>query len=123
MLNLNLKSLGIGLILAVALYFTLLINGLGSLGILSFFAAAAIGGYIVGESPKMGAIHGAIIGFFGSILSILILAALVTLYSNQQVALLNNLIFAIAIFILYAFIGAIGGVIGAVISNYLMKRQ
>jgi len=118
----NLKSLGIGLILAVVLYFTLLINGLGSLGIFSFLAAALIGGYIVGKSPKAGAIHGAIIGFFGSIISILILTAL-AIYSNQQVALVNNLIFAIAIFVLYAFIGAIGGAIGAVISDYLMKKQ
>ena len=76
---LNWKSLGFGLILAVILYFMFLSFGLGFLSILSFIIAPLIGGYIVGVDAKTGAIHGAIIGFFGSIIAILLLFVLLAL--------------------------------------------
>jgi hypothetical protein len=119
---LNWKSLGFGLILAVILYFMFLSFGLGYLSILSFIIAPLIGGYIVGIDTKTGAIHGAIIGFFGSIIAILLLVVLITTYSSQQMILLNNLPVAIVVFIIYAVIGAVFGAIGAIVKNRALKQ-
>lgn len=119
---LNWKSLGFGLILAVILYFMFLSFGLGFLSILSFIIAPLIGGYIVGVDAKIGAIHGAIIGFFGSIIAILLLFVLVSTYSSQQMILTNNLPVAIVVFIIYAVIGAIFGAIGAIVKNRALKQ-
>ena len=120
-MTINWKSLGFGLILAVLLYFMFLSFGIGYLGILSFVIASLIGGYIVGGDAKTGAIHGAIIGFFGSIITILLLVILISFYSPQQISLSNNIPVAIVVFIIYAVIGAIFGAIGAVIKNRALK--
>lgn len=120
---LNWKSLGFGLILAVVLYFMFISFGLGYLSILSFILAPLIGGYILGENAKAGAIHGAIIGLFGSIIAILLLVLLVTIYSAQQLVLLNNLAVAIVVFAIYAILGAAFGAIGAVIKVRALKQS
>jgi hypothetical protein len=119
---LNWKALGFGLILAVVLYFMFLTFGLAFLSILSFILAPLIGGYIVGGDARTGAIHGAIIGFFGSIIAILLLVVLISTYSSQQIVLLNNLPVAIIVFIIYATIGAAFGAVGAVLKSRALKQ-
>lgn len=118
---LNWKSLGFGLILAVLLYFMFLSFGMGYLGILSFIIAPLIGGYIVGGDTRRGAIHGAIISFFGSMIAVLLLVILISFYSNPQISLANNLPVAIVVFLIYAGIGAVFGIIGALVKNRALK--
>jgi len=118
---LNWKSLGFGIVLAVVLYFMFYFYNLQFLAILSFIVAPLIGGYIVGGDTKTGAIHGAIIGFFGSIIAIFAFAAMISYYSNIQLVLGTNLIALILVCIIYAVIGAVFGIIGAVIRNKAMK--
>ncbi|MBI5681352.1 MAG: DUF5518 domain-containing protein [Methanobacterium sp.] len=119
---LNWKSLGIGIILAITLFFTFLSYNMGYISALSFFISAFIGGYLVGGSTKTGAIHGVLIGLFGSILSVLILLVLASFYSNNAVSLLSILL-TIPLFFIYAVIGSIGGIIGALIKNRLSNGQ
>lgn len=119
----NWKSLGFGIALAVVIYFLLISYNWMSLVILSFIIAPLIGGYIVGDSPKTGAIHGAIINFVGSIIAILSFGALISYYSNVPIYLGVNIIALIIAFFIYAGIGAAFGAIGALISNRLMKKQ
>ncbi|MGZ7135511.1 MAG: DUF5518 domain-containing protein [Methanobacterium sp.] len=119
---LNWRSLFFGLVLAVVLYFMFLSFGLGSIRVLSFILAALTGGYIVGGDVKTGALHGAIIGFFGSILSLILLTLVISTYSSQQILLGNNITTAIALFIIYAAIGAVFGAIGAVLKNRALKQ-
>lgn len=120
---LNWKSLGFGIAIAVVMYFMFISYNLQYLVILSFIIAPLIGGYIVGGSPKTGAIHGAVINFVGSIVAILLFAALLSYYSNIPVSLGANIIALIVVFFIYAAIGAVFGVVGALISNRLMKKQ
>ncbi len=120
---LNWKSLGFGLILAVILYFMFLSFGLGLLGILSFIIAPLIGGYIVGVDAKTGAIHGAIIGFFGSLIAILLFVALVSFYSGPQLSLTVIVIITLILrFIIFGIIGAVMGSIGAILKNRALKQ-
>lgn len=119
----NLKSLGFGITLAVVMYFMFIFYNLQYLVILSFIIAPLIGGYIVGGSPKTGAIHGAIISFIGSIIAVLLFAALISYYSSTQISLGTNIIAVIVVFFIYAGIGAVFGIVGAVINNKSMKNQ
>jgi hypothetical protein len=119
----NWKSLGFGIALAVVMYFLFIFN-VQSLALLSFIIAPLIGGYIVGGNLKIGAVHGAIIDFVGSIIAILLFAALISYFSNTAISLgIINIISLIAIFIIYAGIGAVFGVIGAFIKNKLLEKQ
>ncbi|MGF7118318.1 DUF5518 domain-containing protein [Methanobacterium oryzae] len=115
---LNWKSLIIGLIIAVTLYFTFISYKLDYLVILSFIIAPFIGGYIVGNNARVGAIHGAIIGFFGSLIAIILFVVLVSFYSNTSVSLTIIAIIALIMrFIIFGIIGAISGATGAIIKN------
>jgi len=119
---LNWKSLGFGIVLAVVLYFMFYFYNLQFLAILSFIVAPLIGGYVVGGNAKTGAIHGAIIGFFGSMIAVFSFSAMISYYSHLQIALGANLIVAIVIFIFYGVIGAVFGIAGASIKNRAMKQ-
>lgn len=119
---LNWKSLGFGIVLAVVLSFMFYFYNLQSLTILSFIIAPLIGGYIVGGDTKTGAIHGAIIGFFGSIIAIFSFSAMISYFSHIPIVLGTNLIVVIALCIIYAVIGAIFCIIGAAIKNRAMKN-
>ena len=119
---LNWKSLGFGIALAVVMYFMFISYNLQTFAILSFIIAPLIGGYITGGSVKKGAIHGAIISFCGSAIAVLLFTALISYYSNIQIALGTNLIAAIVVFLIYAAIGAICGIVGTVIKNKLMAK-
>lgn len=114
---LNWKSLSIGLILAVVLYFMFLSFDLGFLSILGFIVAPLIGGYIVGVDAKTGAINGAIIGLFGIIIVSLLLFVIYTYYLNPAVTLTFKGASTIIGLIIYAIIGAICGATGAIIKN------
>jgi len=119
----NWKSLGIGIALAVVMFFTLIVYKLESISILAFIIAPLIGGYVVGGSPKVGAIHGAIIGFFGTLIALLAYTVL-AYYLNTQLASINYVIFIIVVRVVsYTIIGAVMGVIGAVIKNKLMEKN
>ena len=123
---LDLKSLIIGFILAIVLYFAFYINGLGSLGILSFFIAAAIGGYVVGSSPKLGAVNGAIIASVSFIVVVLLLLLINSIYPNPAVKLIYNAVVIIGLiiqFVFYAIVGTIGGIIGAMVKIRIMENQ
>lgn len=114
---LNWKALGIGLLLAVVLYFMFLSFGLGFLSILSFIIAPLVGGYIVGVNAKTGAIHGALIGFFGIVIVSLLLFVIYTYYPNPAVKLTFKGISTIIGLIFYATMGTISGAAGAIIKN------
>jgi len=116
------KSLGFGLVLAVVLYFMFYFYNLQFLAILSFIVAPLIGGYVVGGSTKTGAIHGAIIGFFGSMIAVISFDAMISYFSHIPITLGINLIIAIVIFVLYGVIGAVFGIVGASIKNRAMKE-
>jgi len=119
----NWKSLGFGIAIAVAMYFMFISYNLMSFMILSFVIAPLVGGYIVGNDAKTGAIHGAIINFVGSIIAVLLFATLISYYSNMQISLGANIIVLIIAFFIYAGIGAVFGVIGALISSKLMEKK
>ena len=118
----NWKALGFGILLAVVLYFMFLSFRLGYLSILSFIIAPFIGGYITGGNVKIGAIHGAIISFSGSIISILLLVILVSTFSTQQIILGNNILFLVIAIIIYTIIGAGFGIIGVLAKNRALKQ-
>ncbi len=125
----NWKSLGFGIALAIIIYYLLVSSGMLSLTILGFIIAPLIGGYILGGDLKVGAIHGVIINFLGIIIASFSYAALVSYFAHVPIFLGNNvmtllsIITLIALFIIYAVIGAVFAVVGVVIKNKLMERQ
>ena len=118
----NWKSLGIGIALAIAMFFMFMFN-VPSLVILSFIIAPLVGGYVLGGDLKIGALYGAAISFFGSIISILLLTALISYYSKVAVPLGLNVVTLIAVCIIYAVIGAVCGIVGVAIKNKLIEKQ
>lgn len=118
---LNWKSLGFGIALAIVMFFMFMFNA-PYLAILSFIIAPLVGGYVLGGDLKIGALYGAAISFFGSIISILLFTALVSYYSKISVPLGLNVVTLIAVCIIYAVIGAVCGIIGVAIRNKLMEK-
>lgn len=119
----NWKSLGFGIALTVAIFYMFVSYNLQTFLILSFIIAPFIGGYIVGGSPKEGAIHGGIIGFIGSIITLFSFIALVSYYSAAPLSPINILIPVLLIrIVIYGAIGAVMGSIGALIKNKLMEK-
>ena len=125
----NWKSLGFGIVLAVVMYYLFISTQVLSLVILSFIIAPFIGGYILGGSPKIGAIHGAIINFIGVIIASLSYALLISYFAHVPISLGNyamtilGIITLIFVYLIYAAIGAVLGAIGAVVKNKVMERQ
>lgn len=120
---LNWKSLGFGIALAIVMFFMFMFNNVSYLAILSFIIAPLIGGYVIGGDLKVGAIHGIIISFFGSLIAISLFTALISYYSKVAIPLGLNIITLFAVCIIYGIIGAIFGIIGVVIKNKLMEKQ
>lgn len=120
----NWKSLGIGIALAVAIFYMFVSYNLQIFLILSFIVAPLIGGYVAGGSPKIGTIHGAIIGFVGSIIDLLSFIVLVSYFSATQLSPLSLLIPVLLIrIVFYGVIGAVMGAVGAAIKNKIMERK
>ena len=120
---LNWKSLGIGIALAVVMFFTLIVYKLDSISILAFIIAPLIGGYVVGGNLKVGAIYGAIIGFFGTIIALSAYIALGYYLNTQLVSISILILILILRTAFYTVIGAIMGVVGALIKNKLVEKK
>ncbi len=118
----NWKSLGFGIVLAVVLFFMFMFN-MPSLVILSFILAPLLGGYILGGNLKMGALYGAAINFFGSVISIALYTALISYFSKIAIPLGLNIVTLIAVCIIYAVIGAAFAIVGVVIKNKLLEKE
>lgn len=120
----NWKSLGIGLALAIAIFYMFISYNLQTFLILSFIIAPLIGGYVVGGSPKIGTIHGAIIGLVGSAIDLLSFIALVSYFSATPLSPLSILIPVLLIrIVFYGVVGAVMGAVGAAIKNKMMERK
>ncbi|MDI6724777.1 MAG: DUF5518 domain-containing protein [Methanobacterium sp.] len=117
----NFKSIGFGIAVAVLLYFTFLTFGLGSMGILGFVLGALFGGYLLEGSLKDGAIHGAIIGFSGYIIALIILLIIANFYSVQTISLTTRWLNLGLVLVIYTFIGAFAGVLGSLIKKKVVK--
>lgn len=119
---LNWKSLGFGIALAIVMFFMFMFNA-PYLAILSFIIAPLVGTYILGGELKVAGIYGAAISFFGSIISIVLYAALISYFSGVAIPLGLNVVTLIAVCVIYAIIGAVCGIVGAAIKNKLMEKQ
>ncbi|WP_431061637.1 DUF5518 domain-containing protein [Methanobacterium sp.] len=116
---LNFKSIIIGAVVGIILYFILILLGLGFIGgVFGFFIAGITASYQTNENFKNAAIHGLLTGLIGYLTIMLILVVIIIITDGQDVFLLieNSLMFIIGI-LSFASVSTIGGIAGIWIKN------